>query len=102
LGGIVKNKLRIWISATLLALAGLTVGCDEEGAICESGKGAKDVEHRWGACNGSCDGKDNKASCAKAKTLAAEVCKFTKGSNGSACRTACEAGDKESCEVQKK
>jgi len=70
--------------------------------VCESGKGAKDVEFRWQACNSSCDGKDNKASCAKAALLAAEVCKFTKGKNSSACRHACEGGDKESCEKNEK
>jgi hypothetical protein len=85
-----------------LVAAFAIAGCDSAGKKCQSGEGV-DPLMRWGACNESCAGKNNQESCAAAKIHAAAACAFTvkQGTpNGSACREACEAGDRASCAVK--
>ena len=78
------------------------LGCDAAGKRCRDGGGLDPVA-RWGACNESCVGKGNQESCAAAKVQAAAACAYSvknNATNHSACREACESGDKASCAVK--
>jgi hypothetical protein len=82
----------------ILALA----ACDADAKKCASGEGVDPVA-RWGACNASCVSKNNQESCAAAKVHAAAACAYSVKNgnpNHSACREACENGDKDSCAVK--
>lgn len=94
--------MRLAMILALVAGAAALAGCDAAAKKCKSGEGV-DPLMRWGACNDSCVGKDNQESCAAAKVHAAAACAFTVKNgnpNHSACRMACENGDKESCAVK--
>jgi hypothetical protein len=106
----VDGALRAWYSAGpnmlvrsslgLVAAMALSItGCDADAKTCASGADVDPVA-RWQACGRSCDGKGNQESCSAGKLHAAAACAFSvkQGSrNDSACRNACEAGDKASC-----
>ncbi len=86
-------RIGAWIGLAFSALC----GCDAAGKKCQTGEGVNDPLLRWGACNESCNGKDNKASCEKAQEFASGACASSAKEgkvNRAACSQACQVGVK--------